>query len=418
MAKSNASVSDTTDRLVVRSTVTVRSQSGMGAGSLLWIQGARVLVEVDHELFEGSQIDVKVDLSPVPGTALLTARVARSAPAATREMARYLLELIEVAKDDRQRWGTWLAAKVSGGTLSNLSDVKERGAGLDGGYVQQAERERRAAVERLSRGTGSVSGGSGPRSTPSGSPPTPSVASGGGTAPRSGSDSWTNSDIREVGSGRAAMREALKAAIKRTFDDTPVPEFEGLRTTPTGTTFSHRVTIPPSQKPLMEGMRPARRDSLPPEPMPARAVPNATLPPIRTPVLQTAKPVATRLQPATPTDAQLDDRRWTLSEFRGNSYLDVVWHSDDAFAFDAFGQVLACALTLYTREKPLPSRPPIFMVLRHATMVVQCEAAVLEHATDRATYRLQLNAGQIAEIRRCAKPGSVANGATDPRRRR
>ncbi len=415
MAKSDASVSDASDRLVVRSSITVRSPSGMGCGSLLWIQGVRMLAEVDHELFEGSQIELKVDLSPVPGTALLTARVARGAPAAAREMPRYLLELLDIAKDDRQRWGTWLAAKVAGGTLSNLSDVKERGTGLDGGYAPQAERERRAAVERLSRGT--TSGGPSPRSTPSGSPPTPSVASGGGP-PRSGSDSWTNSDIREVGSGRAAMREALKAAIKRTFDDTPVPEFEGLRTTPTGTTFTHRVTIPPSQKPLMEGTRPARRDSLPPEPPPPRAVPNATLPPIRTPVLHPPKPASTRLAAASPTDAQLDDPKWTLSEFRGNSYLDVFWQSEDAFSFDAFGQVLACALTLYTRDKPLPDRPPIFMVLRHGTMVVQCEAAVLEHGLDRATYRLQLNPGQIAEIRRCAKPGSVANGAIDPRKRR
>ncbi|MBM4369935.1 MAG: hypothetical protein FJ102_27245, partial [Deltaproteobacteria bacterium] len=247
---------------------------------------------------------------------------------------------------------------------------------------------------------------------------TPSVASGSGAGARSNSDSWAGSDIREVGSGRAAMRQALKAAIKRTFDDMPVPEFEGLRSTPTGTTFTHRVTIPPSQKPLMEGTRPARRDSLPPEPPPVRAVPNATLPPIRTPVLHPAQPVASRLPAASPTDAQLDDPKWTLSEFRGNSYLDVYWQSDDAFSFDAFGQVLACALTLYARDQPLPSRPPIFMVLRHATMVVQCEAAVLEHASDRATYRLQLSPGQIAEIRRCAKPSSVTSGAVDPRRRR
>ncbi|MBM4369164.1 MAG: hypothetical protein FJ102_23320, partial [Deltaproteobacteria bacterium] len=155
MAKSTASLSDATDRLVVRSAITVRSSIGMGAGSLLWIQGSRMLVEVDHDLHDAVEIELKVDLSPVPGTALLTARVERSAPAATREMARYLLELVEVARDDRQRWGTWLAAKLAGGTLSNLSDVKERGAGLDAGYVQQAERERRAAVERLSRGTAS-----------------------------------------------------------------------------------------------------------------------------------------------------------------------------------------------------------------------------------------------------------------------
>ncbi|MBM4393368.1 MAG: hypothetical protein FJ090_19780, partial [Deltaproteobacteria bacterium] len=239
-----------------------------------------------------------------------------------------------------------------------------------------------------------------------------------GAGGRSGSNTWTNSDIREVGSGRVAMRQALKSAIKRTFDDTSAPEFEGPRTPPSDTAFAQRVTTPPGQKPLVEDTRPASRHSLPPDPPPPRAVRDATLPPVHTPALQSAVPDTTRRAPAPPTAAHLDDPNWTLSEFRGNSYLDVCWNSVDAFALDAYGQMLACTLTLRTSDRPLPFQAPILMVLRHGTMVVQCEATVLEHGPDHAIYRLKLDPGQISEIRRSAETSSVISGAMDHAKRR
>ena len=403
----------------------------------MWVQGGRMLVQLDAEVDEGAEIDVKVDLSPVPGTALLRARVAKGVVGTGRELPRYILDLIEVASDDRGRWTAWLAAKLTGGTLSNVSGVSDRSTGSGSGYASVAERERQAAVARLDRLSGAHR--SVPPGSPSSTPPEPtSSVSSSGPRPSSvttGSNPLTNSDIHAVGSGRVAMREALKAAIKRTFDDTPLPELQGLRSTPTGSAFVKHVTIPPSDRALMDGTRPAPRTSMPPTPTPKAmpplaataappgvappSVPRTTLPPVRPASLPRppSAPPPARLPPAGPTDFEHDDPKWSASEFRGNHYLDVCWTSADAYTYDAYAQVLACALTLHAHAAPLPDRPPIFMVLRHGTMVIQCEAAVLEHSATQATYRLQLNAGQLAELRRAAKPGSVSTGATDPRRR-
>lgn len=430
---STSSISDAIDRVVVRATITARTANGMSTGTLLWVQGARLLTQLDAVVEEGAEIDVKVDLSPVPGTALIRAVVGKCLPSTGREMPRYVLLVREVAEDDRGRWTTWLAARLSGGTLSNVSDIRDGTARVAAG----AERERRAAVERLDRLSG-ANRSVPPGGTRSGGPAGPAPGSATADSGRSvttGSNPLTNSDIHAVGSGRAAMREALKAAIKRTFDDTPLPELQGLRTTPTGSTFVKHVTIPPSERPLMDGTRPAPRTSLPPRPTPGAmppvsatapppgvprpSVPRTTLPPVRPVNLPTAVPASNataRLPPASPTNFTPDDPKWSASEFRNNHYLDVCWTSADAYTFDVYAQVLACALTLHTHDKPLPDRPPIFVVLRHGTVVVQCEAAVLEHSATQATYRLQLNAGQLAELRRAAKPGSVSTGPPDPHR--
>lgn len=77
------------------------------------------------DLQKGDAVDVRFELSPVPGTALVSGMVSRRLLIAHGELPRYLIELVNVAEDDRERCGTWLEAARVGGTLSPFSGVSD-----------------------------------------------------------------------------------------------------------------------------------------------------------------------------------------------------------------------------------------------------------------------------------------------------
>ena len=167
-------------------------------GKLVWLEGARLHVQVDCSLKPMDPVVLKVDLQPVPGNAMLHGTVMRALPTAQGEPTAYLVRLDSVASDDQVRWHQFLKVKRSGGTLSDLSDVHDGSGAMKATYSSVAERERRAALERMGGGVKHPSG------------------VGGGATPSSAA-TWSSSSLSE-GGGRAAMRDALKAAAKAVLD--------------------------------------------------------------------------------------------------------------------------------------------------------------------------------------------------------
>ena len=88
----------------------------------------------------------------------------------------------------------------------------------------------------------------------------------------------------------------------------------------------------------------------------------------------------------------------------GRSYVEVRWLDPEALSYDVHTQLAGGALTLHAGGRRLPSLPPIHMLLRHDPVFIQCEASPVDMKATSATYRLNLNGSQVAELRKFARP--------------
>jgi hypothetical protein len=334
------------ERIRVRANVAVRSDQRLQFGRVLWVEPERILLQLEQPLEPNELAEMRVDLSPLPGTALAKGIVLRELPRADAEVPRYLLRLTGVAPDDRLRWQAWLEEKRVGGTLSHVSEIGNSQNPLQSGYTPIAEAERAAALNRM-RGKSSSSHPS-----------------------SHGSNSWLTSDVQESVSGRAAMRDALKSAIRRTTETEPPGRVVASRAVAEGT------ALPPAR----------------PGPTPRAGVP--------------------LVQP------RASDPTWTSSELKGNTYVEIRWISAEVFSYDVHSQLVALTLSLPASSQPFPTKPPIHVFLRHDPVMIQCTAMPVAQAPDHASYRLDLSASHLAELRRFARALSVDQSLAIERTRR
>ncbi len=99
-------------------------------GSLRAVQGERLQIELATELAVGTVLELRIDLTPAPGSAHLTGIVTRALLVADGETERYLIRVTDVAVGDQERCADWLTAvRNGGGTLSTFSGVSDVRAG-------------------------------------------------------------------------------------------------------------------------------------------------------------------------------------------------------------------------------------------------------------------------------------------------
>lgn len=106
-------------------------------GTLKAVQGERLQVELGADLEVGAALELRIELTPAPGTALLTGVVTRALLVAPGETQRYLIRVTDVAVGDQERCADFLTAVRNGGgtlsTFSGVSDVRDGGrAGMKG----------------------------------------------------------------------------------------------------------------------------------------------------------------------------------------------------------------------------------------------------------------------------------------------
>jgi hypothetical protein len=174
------------ERINLRASTGVQGASGMNFGTLLWIAGNRIHLRVDSTLVPMEVVSLRVDLSPAVGTALLECTAMRVLPVAPGDPTAYLLRLDRVSPVDLPGWERFLRAKQTGGTLSDLSDVRSGStSALRTGYAPSSSARRDSGIPGL------------------GSAPPSSY----GSTPGSGAGPGPN---------RLAMRDALRSAIQKT----------------------------------------------------------------------------------------------------------------------------------------------------------------------------------------------------------
>ena len=123
-------VIDDSERVRVSGAASVQAGTALAFGRIVAVSGLRIQVEADLDLEKGALVDIRFELSPVPGTALVSGTVRRRLLIAHGELPRYLIEIANVAAEDRERCGTWLEAARVGGTLSTFSGVSDVQGGL------------------------------------------------------------------------------------------------------------------------------------------------------------------------------------------------------------------------------------------------------------------------------------------------
>lgn len=330
-------------RISVRASAGVQGESSMDFGTLVWVEGTQMLVRVDSELNVGESVAVRVDLSPAPGTALLEAQVVRKLLSAAGEGRAYLIRQRRVAAPDEVRWQAFLLAKQSGGTLSDFSDVHDSGTALQPSYGP------RSGISSAARPASAFTGAHGLNAA------------------------------GDIQTGRAAMRDALRAAIVR-------PARPLTAADPT-----------PGAIPASGSARAAwASEHAPPVPTPSRlATPSPR--PMEPKPTDLPKEGSLRL-PETPAEPA-----WLASNVGGVNYLEVKWTTPEGFNVGASGMLATGVLSLVSDGRSLPKFPPIHMLLRHQTLALQCPATpVTVHPTS-VTYSLQLSPSQLSELRRAAR---------------
>lgn len=400
------------ERITVRASTGVQGGGSLNFGKLVWLEGARLHVQVDCSLKPMDPVVLKVDLQPVPGNAMLHGTVMRALPTAQGEPTAYLVRLDSVASDDQVRWHQFLKVKRSGGTLSDLSDVHDGSGAMKATYSSVAERERRAALERMGGGVKHPSG------------------VGGGATPSSAA-TWSSSSLSE-GGGRAAMRDALKAALTRGSEaprpaaasPAPSPNVPPAPPAAPATRYvSHANPESMGGNPRSTASTWSQASARPGTPIPT-GIPSTSA---HVPAPQGPAPLRSGgfggppapPPPASPGTVVTDDPTWVASNLGGTTYVKVDWRTPEAFSFDVHTQLSAGVLTLNSDGRPLPQTGAIYFVLNHQGILVQAKGTVSEHRGFSATYRVELDASHIAELRRGARTTSTVSGvgSVDPGRR-
>lgn len=141
-------VSGESERVACSAAVAVGARGNMAFGTVRGVAGDRLVVEVDCDLAPEEVVELKIDLTPAPGTALVHGTVIRPLLVADGEAARYVVRADRVASDDVARCADWLEAIRLGGTMSTFSGVEDPRGGRDS--VKAALRD--AARRSPSRG--------------------------------------------------------------------------------------------------------------------------------------------------------------------------------------------------------------------------------------------------------------------------
>lgn len=113
------------ENLRVGRAAAIKSGSTLAFGKILTVSGKRWQLEADLPLEVGASVEIRVELTPISGTALAHALVSRVLPVADGEPARYFVEVSEIAPHDRERCSNWLESLRTGGTLSTFSAVSD-----------------------------------------------------------------------------------------------------------------------------------------------------------------------------------------------------------------------------------------------------------------------------------------------------
>ena len=127
----------------------VQTDSTLVFGKITTVVNDRMYLEADVALERGSTIDLRFELTPLAGTALVRASVARVLAVAEGELPRYAVELVSIAEADRERCETWLESKRTGGTLSTFSGVSDIALGAGRAGLRAAMRPMLGSVTVL-----------------------------------------------------------------------------------------------------------------------------------------------------------------------------------------------------------------------------------------------------------------------------
>lgn len=396
MASTSSSVPGAAERIDVRVSAAVRTDSGVSFGTLRWVAGEQVLIEVDTDMHLGASVEIRVDLSPTPGTALVRCTVMRQLATAPGESSRYVLRNVDMPAEDRSRWLAWLRALRHGGTLSDFGMLSTGSEPIAGAQAQARASEVRAALDGMNArrmGQGSASNPvSGARSDPFGN----------------------RSDVKEAGAGRAAMREALRKALSA-----QVPG--GARPAASSAPASTPSTAPTSTPPV--SVQPASRGPTPPV-APPRVSPLSTPPrtggPSVAPTSAPYAPAPTKPAPTLTTSREVtsSDPTFSVSAASGATYLEVKWISGDQFGYDVHSQLTRGILHLPASTGRLPERGDVTLLLRHGGLFLQCRAYVVESGSFGVTLRVSLSTGDIETLRHAARPTSTTSSirSTPPKR--
>jgi hypothetical protein len=326
------------DRVEVSTAVAVRGDVGFFFGTLKWIEARRLLVEVDAELDPGDEIDVRITLAPTTGTSLLNAIVTRPLVTAKDEIARYLLEIVRIAPDQRALLDDWKLNVKNRGTFSRFDTVVSSQRS-NPPVASQSNAEVRMALERMAR-----------RGTPSAGPATDPFG--------------VRSDLvtgATRGAGRGAMRDALHGAIAR-----------GAAGRPAAGSQPPPHSVPPRSVPPISSDGPGRVVAS------GGTNPGFWIPspqPVRDPSIAT-------------------------TQTRTAHWMQVTWHAPAAFERDARLQLCNYILVLQAGgAEPLPSQEPLRVMLHHGDLQLECAATIKAHGPQSATYRLMLDPLQIERLR-------------------
>jgi hypothetical protein len=371
----------------VRSSAAVRVPAGLIFGTLHWVEPAALMIEVDAEISVGETVDVRIDLSPHGGTALLEGCCRRVVPTAAGEVGRFVLGIQRMSEDDRRRFTTWLRQTSAGGTLSDFSLLSVASYADHGTMRQVAPSEQRQAMQRIDEKLA--------RSDP-------------GARPARDPFSGASSSLTENQAARAGLRNALRRAIageSRAAGAPPPRPTEAGRpgsSVPPGS--PPRTSVPPGPPPrtgtsVPPGSPPRLGTSVPPGP-PPRPTPAAA----SGPGLAAALPGGTSAQALA--TAAANDRRVVVSRIRDVVYIEVAWTSAEAFRFD-WHQHLSLGRVELRAAGDYPSLPPVTGVLRFGSLILQIPMVPVQSHPGRARFNVEFSPGQVEELKRAARPFTV-----------
>ena len=361
-----ASATGGAERIEVNTSVGVRGENGMFFGNMRWLEPRRLLVEIAAEFSPRESVDVRINLMPTPATALFVGRVDRALVTATGEVPRYLIEILSMKQEERERLDAWTENVRGRGTFSNF-DVISTSAPVS----QQSSSDVQRALARLAQ------------RPLSDSPPTDPFGV--------RSDIVTNT----AGSGgRTSVRDALKEALqRRAAPGAPGRLVAGVEAKP-------QVARPDSApgRVVAATSVPPRSDAAPaPAPRSGAGRSDAVFPPSDA----GKAPAASIARPAPP-PADTGDPSYATSVARGETWMEVRWRSATIFERDARLQICNYMLVLSKGATPLPDGP-VRVMLRHADFALDCGARLRAAGAHGATWQLDLDALQIERVRQWLK---------------
>ena len=184
------------ERLAARAAVALRSADGLALGTVHWIEGERLLVEVDTTLTPGEACELRVDASPERGTVLIHGRAVRQLVGGTDDMPRFVVRLVGVVEEDLPAFNAWLDHIRAVGTGPEVSVVSYQSGGPSSvSTARTLDAHTRSGVEPAALHA---------------SFPTPSQASSPAPAPRGAA---ARSDVSPSGATAGGARERLRQAL-------------------------------------------------------------------------------------------------------------------------------------------------------------------------------------------------------------